>query len=98
VLPEGASIHDAHFAGDARYLVLEAAYADGIHLVVADTGSGSSELLRTPAVSDAHGEPCDWVDAGDRVLCRFAVKTGLSVPPLSFSWRSWTCARAPGKP
>ncbi len=70
VVPPSARLGGVSFSPDGKRLAFTNTRPDGIDLYVADTTTGQSKLVASN-LNGTTGDPCDWLEDGSGLLCRF---------------------------
>lgn len=80
-VPASPHLGNLSFSPDGRRLAFTQTRPDGVDLYVAETGTGQARLLAT-SLNATRGDPCDWFEDGQALLCRF-VPAGRGAPPAA---------------
>ncbi len=78
--PRETSLGDFEYSPDGSYLLFTLTRYNGIEAWVMDTATGQPRPISDASVNAAWGNPCDWLDEGSTVLCRFKA-SARGAPP-----------------
>ena len=78
--PRETSLGDFEYSPDGSYLLFTLTRYNGIEAWVMDTATGQPRPISHASVNAAWGNPCDWLDEGATVLCRFKA-SARGAPP-----------------
>ncbi len=80
--PRETSFGDFEYSPDGSYLLFTLTRYNGIEAWVMDTATGQARPLSDTSINAAWGNPCDWLDEGTTVLCRFKA-SARGAPPAA---------------
>ena len=78
--PRETSLGDFEYSPDGSHLLFTLTRYNGIEAWVMDTATGQPRPLSDTSINAAWGNPCDWLDEGATVLCRFKA-SARGAPP-----------------
>ncbi len=80
--PRETSLGDFEYSPDGSHLLFTLTRYNGIEAWVMDTATGQPRPISDASVNAAWGNPCDWLDEGATVLCRFKA-SARGAPPAA---------------
>ena len=78
--PRETSLGDFEYSPDGSRLLFTLTRYNGIEAWVMDVATGQPRPISDASVNAAWGNPCDWLDEGSTVLCRFKA-SARGAPP-----------------
>ncbi len=78
--PRETSLGDFEYSPDGSQLLFTLTRYNGIEAWVMDTATGQPRPISDASINAAWGNPCDWLDEGSTVLCRFKA-SARGAPP-----------------
>ncbi len=78
--PSETSLGDFEYSPDGSQLLFTLTRYNGIEAWVMDTATGQPRPISDASINAAWGNPCDWLDEGSTVLCRFKA-SARGAPP-----------------
>ena len=78
--PRETSLGDFEYSPDGSHLLFTLTRYNGIEAWVMDVATGQPRPISDASVNAAWGNPCDWLDEGSTVLCRFKA-SARGAPP-----------------
>ena len=79
--PFETTLGDVEYSPDGSHLLFTLTRYNGIEAWVMETATGRARPLSDASVNAAWGNPCDWLDEGTAVLCRFKA-SARGAPPV----------------
>ena len=80
--PRETSLGDFEYSPDGSHLLFTLTRYNGIEAWVMDVATGQPRPISDASVNAAWGNPCDWLDEGSAVLCRFKA-SARGAPPAA---------------
>ena len=78
--PRETSFGDFEYSPDGSHLLFTLTRYNGIEAWVMDVATGQPRPISDASINAAWGNPCDWLDEGATVLCRFKA-SARGAPP-----------------
>ena len=78
--PRETTLGDVEYSPDGSHLLFTLTRYNGIEAWVMETATGQVRPLSDTSINAAWGNPCDWLDEGTTVLCRFKA-SARGAPP-----------------
>ena len=80
--PRETALGNVEYSPDGAHLLFTLTRYNGIEAWVLETATGRTRPLSDASINAAWGDPCDWLDEGTAVLCRFKA-SARGAPPAA---------------